>query len=137
MRYGRRVANRGNSGWPWRLGLGVVIGTGISTVENAAFEGDLSSNVIGVLLLAASAVIGFVWGLQGWGAAIASWGVMPLVHAIKNAFGLPDTLNPNTVASIVRLAGSTSLWSAIGFGCGALAYRIRMVDPKKGPTDPS
>jgi len=44
------------------------------------------------------------------------------VHLLKHAAGLPDTIHPNTYASILKLAAFTFLVCSVGLGFG-LAFR--------------
>jgi hypothetical protein len=41
-----------------------------------------------------------------------------LAHVIKHVLGLPDTLHPNTYASILYLAAFTLVVATAGGGCG-------------------
>ena len=109
---------------PMPLGVGIAAGAAIVYVDNFAFEGEVSPIIIVALLLAATAAAGFIWGRHGWVAAIAAWVCVPLAHLIKHLLGLPDTLHPNTYASILMLAAFTLVVAAIGTGCGVLLGRL-------------
>jgi len=110
--------------WQVPVGAGLAAGAAIATADNFAFEGEVSPIIIVALLLAATAAAGFIWGRHGWVAAIAAWVCVPLAHLIKHVLGLPDTLHPNTYASILMLAGFTLVVAAIGTGCGVLLRRV-------------
>jgi hypothetical protein len=110
--------------WPVPVGVGLAAGAAIAAVDNFAFEGEVSPIVIVALLLAATATAGFLWGRHGPMAAIAAWVCVPLAHLIKHLLGLPDTLHPNTYASILMLAAFTLVVAAIGTGCGVLLGRL-------------
>ncbi|MCB1051361.1 MAG: hypothetical protein H6510_17745 [Acidobacteria bacterium] len=114
------------------LGIGLVAGLAIAFVDNVAFGGETSPIVIVGLLLAASASAGWVWGVQGWSAALGIWLWVPLAHLLKHLFGLPDTLQPNTYPSILLLAGFSFLVSALGYAAGLLIHKVqggRSTDP--------
>lgn len=110
--------------WPVQVGVGLAAGAAIAAVDNFAFEGEVSPIVIVALLLAATATAGFLWGRHGWGAALAAWAWVPLAHVVKHVLGLPDTLHPNTWASILMLAAFTLVVAAVGTGCGVLLRRL-------------
>jgi hypothetical protein len=100
--------------WPVRLGAGLAAGAATVWVDNFAFQGEVSPIVIVAMLLAATASAGAIWGRRGWVAAAAAWACVPLAHLVKHELGLPDTLQPNTYASILYLAAFTLVVSAIG-----------------------
>jgi hypothetical protein len=89
-------------------------------VDNWAFDGETSPIIIVVMLLAATAAAGAVWGRGGWTAAMILWALLPLVHLVKHVLGLPDTLHPNTYASILLLAAFSLAVAAVGIGGGVL-----------------
>lgn len=113
-----------------RLAVGLGSGTAIAAVDSLAFGGEVSPIVIVVLLAATTATFGAIWGHGGWAAALATWLCVPLVHVLKYALGLPDTLHPNTCASILMLAAFTLLVAMMGTGAGVL---IRRRDRHGGP----
>ena len=112
------------SKFPGRLAAGLAAGAAIAWVDNVAFEGEVSPIIIVVMLLAATITAGAVWGRRGWVPAAAAWVCVPLAHLVKQAFGLPDTLHPNTYMSILYLAAFTLVVASVGTGCGVLVHRL-------------
>jgi hypothetical protein len=110
--------------WRWPVGFGLVAGAAIAAVDNVLFEGEVSPIVIVGLLLATTVTAGAVWGQRGWAGAAAAWAWLPAAHVVKRALGLPDTLHPNTYASILMLAAFSLAVATIGTGCGLLARRL-------------
>lgn len=49
---------------------------------------------------------------------------MPLAHVVKHLLGLPDTLHPNTYASITMLGAFSLIVALIGMACGGLVRRL-------------
>jgi hypothetical protein len=123
------------SNWPTQLGVGLVAGAAIVYVDNWAFEGEVSPIIIVALLLAATAMAGATWGRRGWVAAAVMWVCVPTAHAVKHVLGLPDTLHPNTYASIVYLAAFTLVVATAGTGCGVLIRKLAIgsVARNQGP----
>jgi hypothetical protein len=117
--------------WPMQVGIGFVAGAAIATVDNIAFEGEVSPIVIVAMLLAATGTAGAIWGWRGRIAAAAAWVCVPLAHLLKLLLGLPDTLHPNNYASILMLAVFTLVVATIGTGCGVLVRRLT-TDAAKG-----
>jgi hypothetical protein len=111
------------SRWPVRLGAGLAAGAAIAGVDNFASQGEVSPIVIVSMLLAATVTAGVVWGRRGWVAAAAAGACVPSAHLIKHVLGLPDTLQPNTYASILMLAAFTLVVAIAGTGCGILLRR--------------
>ena len=99
---------------------GFVAGAVIAYVDNFAFEGEVSPIVIVAMLLVATGMAGVLWGRQAWVVSAAIWVCIPLVHLMKHVLGLPNTLQPNTYASIVTLAMFTLVVSSVGTGGGVL-----------------
>jgi hypothetical protein len=116
--------------WPIRLSLGLGAGAAIAAVDNVLFEGEVSPIVVIGLLLAATAAAGTAWGQRGWVAAIAAWIWVPSAHLAKHILGLPDTLHPNTYASILMLATFSLAVAVVGTGCGLLVRRLAAGPPK-------
>jgi ABC-type multidrug transport system permease subunit len=113
------------------IGVGLIAGLGIAAVDAFGSSGEVSPIVVVVMLLSATAVIGFILPWRGWTAAVATWLPIPLAHLLKLLLGLPDTLHPNTYASAFKLAAFTLLVSAIGMSCGSV---VRSVDTRaRGP----
>ena len=111
--------------WPVPAGVGFAAGAAIAAVDNFAFKGEVSPIIVVAMLFAATAAAGVVWGRCGWVASAAAWVCVPVAHLIKYILGLPDTLHPNTYASILMLAAFTLAVAAIGTGCGVLLGRVR------------
>jgi hypothetical protein len=99
-------------------GLGLLAGGLISAVDNFAFGGEVSPIMIVILLAGASATLAYLFR-NAWVTALAVWICMPLVHVAKHLAGLPDTIQPNTYASILMLAIFTLIVSLAGAGAGA------------------
>jgi hypothetical protein len=100
------------------VGGGFVTGLTIGFVDNFAFRGEVNPIMVVAMLLAATVVPGFIFGLRGWVAAATTWVCIPLVHVVKHLLDLPDTMHPNTYVSILVLAAFTFVVSAVGIGCG-------------------
>jgi hypothetical protein len=108
-------------GRPFRQTIyGALLGTLVVFVDNVAFEGEVSPIIIGAMLLMGTALVGTLWGWGGWYASGIAWICVPMAHMIKYLLGLPETLHPNTYASILRLAAFTLALSLIGTGVGVL-----------------
>jgi hypothetical protein len=105
---------------PLRCGVGLLAGVAISLVDNVAFEGEVSPIVIVGLLFAAGGVMGAAWGRAAWAPSLVAWACLPLVHVAKHVAGLPDTLHPNTWASIAKLAVFTWVVTTVATGAAAL-----------------
>jgi hypothetical protein len=77
------------------------------------------------MLLVVGAAAGMVWG--GVRAAVATavvWVWLPMAHVLKHVMGLPDTIHPNTYASIMKLGVFTFVVTAIGLGFGLAFHRL-------------
>lgn len=111
-----------------RIGVAVALGAAIAAVDNFAFGGETSPIVIFGLLLIATASIGFGWRQRGWLPAAILWACIPAAHLIKHGLGLPDTIQPNTYASIFKLAAVTLAVAVAGTACGmAVGGRTKAV----------
>lgn len=106
------------------LGFGIFAGVLITAVDNFAFKGEVSPIVIVAMLLITTVAIGITWRWHGWPAAMVIWICVPLAHVIKHILGLPDTLHPNTYASIVMLAAFTLVISLFGIAFGTMVRRL-------------
>jgi len=106
------------------IGIGFITGVVISAIDNYAFEGEVSPVVIVALLFLTSATFGAFFSRKGYLAAIPAWVCIPLVHIVKHLLNLPDTIYPNTYASIIKLAIFTFVVALIGFGIGILLNRF-------------
>ena len=111
--------------WAWlkRIAVGVGAGLAIASVDNVAAGGEVSPVVIVVLLIVATTTFGGIWGRGGWVPAVATWLCVPLAHLARHVLGLPDTLHPNTYASILLLAAFTFVVATIGTGAGMLLHK--------------
>ena len=103
-----------------RLGFGFAAGALIAFLDNVAFAGEVSPIVVVAALLAATLTVGAVWGRHGWPAAAAVWVCVPSVHFVKHLLGLPDTIQPNTWASIAMLAAFSLVVAAVGTVLGVV-----------------
>jgi hypothetical protein len=112
------------SSWLKRGTIGLGAGIAIASVDNLAFGGEVSPIVVVALLIATTATFGGIWGHGGWTAALAAWLCVPLAHLVKHGLGLPDTLHPNTYASILMLAGFTLVMATLGAGAGMLIHKM-------------
>jgi hypothetical protein len=122
-----------NSSLPVLLGAGAGAGAVIADADNFLFEGEVSPIVIVALLLAATITAGWLWGWRGGLPSALAWICLPLAHLIKHLVGLPDTLQPNTLASILMLAAFTAIVALIGTGGGVLLRRVTGGDAGKSP----
>ena len=107
-----------------RAGIGVIVGAGISAVDNFAFGGEVSPIVIAAMLLVFSVAAGTGWGRRAVLAAAIVWIWLPMAHVVKHLMGLPDTIHPNTYASILKLGAFTLVVTAIGLGLGVTFRRL-------------
>ena len=105
-----------------RAGIGVIVGAGIAAVDNFAFGGEVSPIVIVGMLLVFGAAAGIIWGVRAVLSAAIVWVWLPTAHLLKHVMGLPDTIHPNTYASILKLGAFSFVVTAIGLGFG-LAFR--------------
>jgi hypothetical protein len=112
---------------PLLFGIGLAAGMAIATVENFAFEGEVSPIVIVGLLFTMTSIAGWIWGWGGGFASVAAWVCVPLAHVVKHLLGLPDTLQPNTYTSMLMLAVFTFAIAAIGTGCGVLLRKFTTI----------
>jgi hypothetical protein len=111
--------------WPVRLIAGLAVGVVIAYIDNYAFGGEVSPIIVVAMLLATTITAGAFWGQRGWVAAVAAWACVPLAHLVKHVLGLPDTVHPNTYASILLLAAFSLGVATAGTGCGVLINRFR------------
>ena len=118
------MAGSFRSKWPLRLSVGLVAGAIIAAVDNVLFEGEVSPIVVVGMLLMASITAGASWGWRGWVAAVAAWAWVPAAHVVKQVLGLPDTLHPNTYASIGKLAVFSFAVTAVSTVCGLFVHRF-------------
>ncbi len=114
-----------------RCVIAAVVGLVIAGVDNLAFEGEVGPIVIVGMLLTGSAVMTTVWRTQGALLAGVVWLWLPLSHLVKKMLGLPDTLHPNTYASILKLAIFSLVVVAVGDAIGLALRRLNGGDTQK------
>jgi hypothetical protein len=107
-----------------RILVGLIVGAIIAYVDSFLFGGEVSPIVIVVLLLGAAIAIGIIWKWYGLLTVALMWLWLPMVHVVKKALGLRDTLHPDTYTSILLFSVFTFVVSAIGFLIGVLASKI-------------
>lgn len=120
--------------WSVLLCAAVALGVAIAAVDNLALEGEASPILVVALLIGTTVAIGALAPRRVWVAALAVWGWVPLAHLTKHMLGMPDTLRPNTYASIVLLGAVSLFVTVVGSGCGVLARRLASDDTQAGPT---
>ena len=99
--------------------MGTFVGVIIAAVDNFAFGGEVSPILILGMLLVATGVAGYFWGIRCVPAVILIWIFIPALHLINLGLGLPDTLQPRTYGSALKLAAFTAIVAVIGAACGA------------------
>jgi hypothetical protein len=104
--------------------LGLLAGAGIAAVDNFAFHGEVSPLLIVAMLVTVACTLGTIWGGRAAIPVVLVWAWLPAAHLVKKALNLPDTLHPNTYASILKLAAFTFVVAAVGFGMGLLLNRF-------------
>ena len=100
------------------LSVGMLAGAAIAAVDNFAFGGEISPIAIVGMVLVVTGALGIIWGARAAIAVMIVWAWLPMIHVVKHLFSLPDTLHPNTYASILKLAIFSLVVSAIGLGFG-------------------
>ena len=113
------------------LCAGFLAGAAIAAVDNFAFGGEVSPIVIVGMLLTAAAAVGIIWGLRGIVAAGMVWVWLPLAHVVKHAFAFPDTIQPNTYASILKLGISSFAVTGMGLAFGISLRRLFRLEARK------
>jgi hypothetical protein len=108
-------------GWSACSGLGLALGGAIVYVDNFASGGEVSPIVIVAMLFAATAASGAFLSRRAWVVALAASVCVPAAHVVKHLLHLPDTLHPNTYASIAYLAAFTIVVAFTGMAGGMLA----------------
>ncbi len=106
------------------IGLAIAFGVAIAAVDNLALAGEVSPVVVVGMLLVATAIVGILSPRRAWLPALAVWVWVPLAHLVKHVLGLPDTLHPNTYASITMLGAFSLIVALIGMACGGLVRRL-------------
>jgi len=116
-----------------RIAAGLAAGIAVAAVDDLSIGGEVGPIVIVGMLLAASAAAGAPWGHRGAMAAAILWACLPLSHVGKHVLNMPDTLHPNTFASILNLAAFSLVVAAIGTGIGLLLHSFRCTEGSKMP----
>ncbi len=114
-----------------RLAFGLVAGAAIATVDNFAFGGEVSPIVIVGMLLIAVGSLAIVWGKRASLVAVIIWIWLPGAHLVMHAFGLPDTIHPNTYSSIVKLGLFSFAIAAIAMGIGLMLRRALRLEAQE------
>jgi hypothetical protein len=114
---------------PMRVGIGVIVGGGIAFVDNLAFGGEASPILIVGMLLVFGGAAGMIWGTRALFPAALVWASLPGVHLVKHVFALPDTIHPNTYASILKLGIFSLGVTAIGVGVGLVLHHLFRLRP--------
>ena len=104
--------------------IGLLAGLAIAAVDNLAFGGEVSPIVIVGMVLIFSSVAGTVWGSRAALPVTMAWACLPGVHLVKHVLAIPDTIPPNTYASILKLGVFSFGISAIGLGLGLAFHRF-------------
>ena len=107
----------GAKGWLTRLAS--VRGWALRPSKRGPSAAHINPVVIVALLLASSGAIGAVWSWRGWPGALAAAAPMPLMHMTKHLLGLPDTIQPNTLDTIVMMALFALAVAGAGLAGGA------------------
>jgi len=107
-----------------RLAIGLIVGASIASVDNFAFGGEASPIVIVGMLFLFAALSGLIWRARAALPLAIAWICLPMAHVLKHLLHLPDTLHPNTYASILKLGAFTLLVAAIGLGLGIASRRL-------------
>ena len=124
-----------SAGSPFLLTVGFIAGMIISSIDNLAFAGEVSPFAIVALMFAATFAPGAIWGWRGALTAATAWMCIPFAHLVKRLFGLPDTLHPNTYASILMLACFLFVIATFGLGLGVLSRRLMAAREGKKQAD--
>jgi hypothetical protein len=107
-----------------RLAIGLIVAAALAFVDNFAFGGEVSPIVIVGMLFLFAAVSGLIWRARAPLPVAFAWICLPLAHVLKHMLHLPDTLHPNTYASILKLGAFTFVVTAIGLGFGIASRRL-------------
>lgn len=107
-----------------RVAAGVLAGAAIASVDNFAFGGEVSPIVIVAMLFLFAAASGLIWRVRAAVSAAIVWVCLPMSHVLKHMLRLPDTIHPNTYASILKLAAFTFVVTTIGLGFGIATRRL-------------
>lgn len=121
-------AVRSHSSQLARVAVGAIAGAVISAVDNFAFGGEVSPIVIVAMLLGFAGATGAIWGVRAGFVTAIAWTWLPGIHLLKHLFGLPDTIHPNTCASILKLATFSLTVVAVGLATGLLFRGLRLTE---------
>jgi hypothetical protein len=108
---------------------GLAAGLAIAAVDTFAAGGHVSPIVIVALLILATGGIGGTWGWRAWPGALAAGLPVPVVHLVKHALGLPDTIQPNTYDSIAMMGLFTLAVTGAGFVAGVVLRQAAVDEP--------
>ena len=112
-----------------RIAIGVIVGAGIALVDNVAFGGEASPILIVAMLLVSASTAGIFWGTRAVLPAALVWVPLPAVHLLKHVFAMPDTIHPNTYASILKLGVFSFAVTATGLSFGLAFHRLFRLGP--------
>ncbi len=101
-------------------GLGLLI----AALDTAAPFGDDSSKLTILLWLMAGGSLGFVMPSRPWRWAMLVGPWLPLTHLLAHVLGLPDSIHPNTYATILTLVPVSLAVCSVGAYGGALTRRL-------------
>ncbi len=118
----------------WSVALAALCGAFVALVDNVAFGGEVSPIVIVALTFVATALLGTLDAHRRWLRLLAVWIWLPAAHLVKHVFHLPDTLHPNTYASIAMLGAFSLIIAIVGTGFGILVSRWQAASRKLPPT---
>lgn len=104
--------------------LAAAAGASIAAVDSFASGGEVSPIVVVVLLFTAGMVVAALGGRRPWLVTLLVWMWLPMAHVAKHALGLPDTIQPNTPASIALLGAFSLAVTVVGTGCGVLVRPV-------------
>ena len=111
-----------------QIGAALIAGAGISGLDSFACGGEVSPIVIVGALLLVTATAGVLWGIHATMVAVIVWAWLPMGHLARHLLGLPDTIHPNTYASILKLGIFSFVVSAVGLAIGLGFRRILRVE---------
>ena len=106
------------------IAIGALAGATIAAVDNLAFGGEVRPIVIVGMVLIFSSAAGTLWGSRAAVPVTIAWAFLPVVHLVKHVLAMPDTIHPNTYASILKLGAFSFAISAIGLGFGLALHRV-------------
>ncbi len=108
-------------------GVGALVGLGIGLLDVSAPWGDDSAKLTILLWLVGAGVLGFLYPAQAWRwAPVVGLGV-PAVHFLLHVLRMPDSLNPNTLWTILILVPVSVAVCLMGAYAGVLVRRVGSV----------